>query len=309
MKSENPEKPTVVISACLNGFAYRYDGSSVHDTDVEEIKNKFNLIAVCPEVAIGLGIPRKTIRLQERNGQVEAVQRETELLVTDRLKNFARSFISSLAENNIDGFILKAKSPSCGVKSAKVFGGKTGDQILRKEDGIFAAAVRERFPYLPITDEGRLKNRELKWEFLQRVFLNFEFRQALNDIKSLIDFHSRAKYFFMSICQKDLRILGRILASHHKNRFQETAEAYTQTFKVIMSKPIRKSNLLNALNHMFGYAAQSLKPKEKNQFLSLLKKYREEQVDFITIIEMLRSYGLRFELNYLLQQYILNDPD
>lgn len=309
MKFEQPEKPAVVISACLNGFAYRYDGSSVHDQDVEEIKNKFNLITVCPEVAIGLGIPRKTIRLQEKNGRIEAIQRETELLVTDRLKNFARSFITGLDENEIDGFILKAKSPSCGVKSAKVFGGKTGDQILRKEDGIFAAAVREKFPHLPLTDEGRLKNRELKWEFMQRVFLHFEFRRALHDIRSLIDFHSRAKYLFMSICQKDLKILGSILASHQKNRFQETAEAYQQAFRVIMSKPIRKSNLINALNHMFGYAARSLKPKEKNQFLYLLKKYGEGQVDFVTIIELLRSYGLRFELDYLLQQYILMNLD
>lgn len=307
MAAEKSSKPRVVISACLNGFAYRFDGSSVHDQDVEEIKQRFDLISVCPEVAIGLGIPRKTIRLKEINRRVEVIQPETGLQLTDKLKSFSADFVSGLNENEIDGFILKAKSPSCGVKSAKVFGGKTGDQILRKEDGMFAAAVRERFPYLPLTDEGRLKNRELKWEFLTRVFLHFEFRQARTDLRSLINFHSRAKYLFMSICQKDLKTLGRILAAHQKSMANETIRNYQLAFQSLMTKPIRKSNLINALNHMFGYASRHLSSKEKSQFLSLLEKYRAGQVDLVTIIELLRSYGLRFELNYMLEQYLLTD--
>ncbi|HEK86005.1 MAG: YbgA family protein [Candidatus Saccharicenans sp.] len=296
-------KPRVVISACLNGLAYRYDGSTVSDKDVDEIKKKFNLINVCPEVGINLGIPRKTIRLVSTEGRLEAIQKDTGLNITQELVDFSENFLTQLSE--IDGFILKAKSPSCGVKSAKVFSGIEG-QILKKEDGLFAQTVRKIFPFLPLIDEGRLKNPELRWEFLSKTFLHFNFRKATKSISSLVEFHSRAKYMFMSLAQKDLRAMGKILAAHRRDNFPETAKKYQRAFQGILSRPIRKSNLINAFTHMFGYISPRISPEEKAHFLNLLEKYRAGDIDFVVIIELLRSYGLRFQLTYLLNQYLLN---
>lgn len=297
------EKPTVVISACLNGHFNRYNGGTVSDDNVNALKPRFELIAVCPEVEIGLGIPRKTVSLFKLGDRIEVIQRETGLNVTQKLIEYSERTINSLPE--VDGFILKAKSPSCGVKTAKVFGNRESTNILGKDDGIFPATVRRLRPHLPLIDEGRLNNRELRWEFLARVNLHFLFRQSSRDIKSLIDFHSRAKYLLMSICQKDLQTLGRILAAHRKGHSGETIENYRKVFYRILSRPIRKSNLLNALNHMFGYASPGLTPEERKHFLRLLEQHRSGQTDFVTIIEFLRAYGYRFNLSYLLDQYLL----
>ncbi|MDI6697660.1 MAG: DUF523 and DUF1722 domain-containing protein [Candidatus Saccharicenans sp.] len=297
------DKPTVVISACLNGYFNRYNGGTVSDDNVNALKPHFELITICPEVEIGLGIPRKTVSLFKLGDRMEVIQRETGLNVTRQLIEYSEKTINSLPE--VDGFILKAKSPSCGVKTAKVFGNREGTIILGKDDGIFPATVRKLRPHLPLIDEGRLNNRELRWEFLARVNLHFLFRQSSRDIKSLIDFHSRAKYLLMSICQKDLQTLGRILAAHRQGHAGETIENYRRVFHQILSRPIRKSNLLNALNHMFGYASPGLTPEERKHFLRLLELYRSGQTDFVTIIEFLRAYGYRFNLPYLLDQYLL----
>jgi len=207
----------VVISACLNGFAYRYDGGTVRNKETDALKSKFELITVCPEVSIGLGLPRKTIRLVRIKDKIEVIQNETGLNITQKLQDYSEAFLSEIED--IDGFILKAKSPSCGVKSAKVFGDVEGQNTLGKEDGLFTRAVKQKFAYLPIIDEGRLKNRELRWEFLTKVFLHFRFREARKKIGSLVEFPSRAKYLFMSISQKNLPALGEILAGHRKGHF------------------------------------------------------------------------------------------
>jgi uncharacterized protein YbbK (DUF523 family)/uncharacterized protein YbgA (DUF1722 family) len=299
----NMDKPTVVISACLNGFFNRYNGGTVSDDNVNALKPRFELINVCPEVDIGLGIPRKTVSLFKLGDRIEVIQRETGLNVTQKLIEYSEKTINSLPE--VDGFILKAKSPSCGVKSAKVFGNLEATNILGKDDGIFPATVRRLRPHLPLIDEGRLNNRELRWEFLVRAQLHFLFRKSAKDINSLLDFHSRAKYLFMSTSQKDLKMLGQILARHQRGDFNRTLTDYRQAFYQILTKPIRKSNLVNAINHMFGYVSQSLNPAERNHFLRLLDNYRQGKTDFVTLIELLRGYGYRFDLPYLLNQYLL----
>lgn len=300
-------KPRVVISACLNGFAYRYDGSTVRDKEAEALKPKFELITVCPEVSVGLGIPRKTIRLVRIKEKIEVIQNETGLNLTRKLQDFSDIFLSKLEE--IDGFILKAKSPSCGVKSAKVFGDVEGKIILGKEDGIFARTVKQKFPYLPIIDERRLKNPELRWEFLAKVFLHYRFRKARKEIGSLIEFHTRAKYLFMSISQMGLKTLGKILAGHKKGAFQQTVNQYQHDFQTILARPIRKSNLVNAFSHIFGYVSPRLGQKERNHFLKLLNEYQAKKIDFVIIIELLRSFSYRFNLPYLLNQYLLFPED
>ena len=301
------EKPGVVISACLNGFYNRYNGATVSDNEVNALKPLFNLVNVCPEVGIGLGVPRKTVRLVRIEDKLEVIQNETGLDVTRRLHDYSESFLSALEE--ADGFILKAKSPSCGVKSAKVFKDTEGKIILGKDDGIFVRAAREKFPHLPIIDEGRLKNRNLRWLFLTRVFLHFRFQQARRKAGSLIEFHARAKYLFMSISQKDLRSLGKILAGHKKGSFKDTANVYEQIFYSLLTKPVRTSNLINALTHMFGYVSKKLNQKERNHFLRLVDEYKSGKTDLVTIIELLRSYGYRFGLPYLLNQFLLEDKE
>ncbi len=293
-------KPTVVLSACLDGFAYRYNGATVNDELVNKLKSLFNLIHVCPEFEIGLGVPRKTIRLHKIGDDIRAIQDETGIDLTSQLEKFSDGFLSGLG--NVHGFILKAKSPSCGVGSAKVY---LKNNIYGKTYGIFARYVSENLPYVPLIDEGRLRNRELMWGFLVKVFTLFRFENAKSNINGLIDFHSRHKYIFMSISQKHLKELGKIIAEHKPNKFDEIVKKYEITFKDLMRHGFRKTNLANSIIHIFGHISENLSKMERAYFLKLVDKYRGGKLDFVNLLEIVKVYAMRFEDKYLLDQYLL----
>ena len=293
-------KPTLVISACLDGFAYRYNGFSVNDEIVNKIKSLFNLVHVCPEVGIGLGVPRKTIKLQKVKDDIRAIQDETGMDLTDELEKFAKNFLNNLGE--VHGFILKAKSPSCGVGSAKVYhrGNPYG-----KSYGIFAGVVKEYLPFVPMIDEGRLRNRQMMWEFLTKVFMFYRFTNSRSSIKNLIEFHTKHKYLIMSLSQKHLKTLGSIIASHNRGNFEDVVARYEEVFKDLMTKSFRKSNIVNVLIHIFGHFSENLSKREKAHFLKMVEKYREDKFELVGLIEVLRGYALRFEDEYILGQYFL----
>lgn len=293
-------KPTIVISACLNGFAYRYNGSTVNDEIVNKLKSLFNLIHVCPEFEIGLGVPRKTIKLHKIGDEIRAIQDETGTDLTSKLEIFSVNFLKNLGD--VHGFILKAKSPSCGVGSAKTY---VKGNVYGKTYGVFARVVKENLPYVPLIDEGKLRNKELMWEFLTKVFMLFRFEKAKTDINSLIEFHSRHKYLFMSISQRHLKNLGRIIAEHKTGNFDLIIKKYEETFKDMMKQSFRKTNFVNSIIHIFGHISENLSRSEKSHFLKMVDKFREAKIELTTIIEMLRVYGMRFENEYLLRQYFL----
>ncbi|MFN3134991.1 MAG: YbgA family protein [Candidatus Kryptonium sp.] len=293
-------KPTVVLSACLDGFAYRYNGATVNDEIVNKLKLLFNLIHVCPEFEIGLGVPRKTIRLHKIGDDIRAIQDETEVDLTFQLEEFAHRFLEKL--DSVHGFILKAKSPSCGVGSAKIY--KEGN-LYGKTYGIFARYVKESLPHIPLIDEGRLRNKELMWEFLVKVFTLFRFESATSDINKLIDFHSRHKYLFMSISQKHLKELGRIIAEHKPGKFDKVIKKYEMTFKDLMRHSFKRTNLVNSIIHIFGHISEDLTRKERLYFLNLVDKFKAGKVELVNLIEVLRVYAMRFENDYLLNQYFL----
>ncbi|MFN3550451.1 MAG: DUF523 and DUF1722 domain-containing protein [Endomicrobiia bacterium] len=241
-------KPTILISACLNGLKYRYNGTSVNDEIVNKIKPLFNLINVCPEVEIGLGIPRKPIRLHKENQEIKVIQEDTNLDVTSKLKDFSYQTIKKY-EDKIYGIILKSKSPSCGILNAKFF---VDGKVYGRTYGLFAKILKETLPYLPMIDEDRLKNKDLFFEFLTKVFLFYRFDYAKSNIKNLIDFHTKYKYIFMSISQKHLKILGYLIAKYKKENFVKIQKEYEDNLKELLKLSFRKNNLINTLTHMFG---------------------------------------------------------
>ncbi len=292
------EKPKVLISACLNGLSYRYNGTEANDELVNKIKPLFELVNVCPEVGIGLPIPRKPIRLHFENNRFRVIQEESNLDLTKKLEDFSQNFLKNLKD--ICGCILKAKSPSCGIANAKFY---KDNKIAGRTYGIFARTIKENLPYLPIIDEGRLRNKELFWEFLVKTFLLFRFYNSKSDIKNLIEFHSKYKYILMGLSQKYLKLLGQILAKHTPKNFKETLNNYEYYLKEILKQSFRRPNLANALTHIFGHISKYLSKKEKENFLKIIEKYRKLKIDFPTATEMLKIYVLRFEDSYLQSQY------
>lgn len=296
-------KPTILISACLNGLEYRYNGTSVNDELVNKIKSLFNLINICPEVSIGLGIPRKPIRLTKENQKIKVIQEETNLDVTKKLEEFSYETIEKY-KDKICGVILKAKSPSCGIANAKFY---VSGKVYGRTYGIFARVLKENSPYLPMIDERKLRNKDLLWEFLTKVFMLHRFQKAKQNINKLLDFHTKYKYLFMSISQKHLKILGQILTKYKKQNFKEIFNIYEETLKEMLKLSFKKSNLLNTLTHIFAHISKNISKQEKTNFLKMIDKYKHSKIYFISIVEILRIYILRFNDEYLLNQHFF-DP-
>jgi len=161
-------KPVVIISKCL-GFAHcRYNGQIIPDEFVEKLKPYVEFRPVCPEVEIGLGVPRDPIRVILTDEKFRLIQPATGADVTGKMVDFAESFLNSADE--IDGFILKSRSPSCGLKDVKIYTGLMDDNFVSKGSGFFARAVLDKFPNLAIEDEDRLKNYTIRKHFLTTLF-------------------------------------------------------------------------------------------------------------------------------------------
>ncbi len=300
-------KPVICVSACLNGENVRYNGQTISDDFVRLLLKFCRPFNVCPEVSIGLGVPRDRILVYYDTNQFRLFQPTTKKDVTHLMQQFATSFLTNVYD--IDGFILKAKSPSCGVSGTKIYRDSMGSVFHSKGKGLFAAEVFNRFGYLPIEDEGRLRDEDIREHFLIRIFTFAHFREMIASkpaIQDLLQFHQEHKYILMTYNQRKLSQLGRILANYKKGAFETTLNDYkTLLYTAFSKKPSQKQHI-NTLLHISGYFSDNLNTNEKKHFLHLIDQYRENKIRRTVIIELLRNWALRFNDTYLLSQKYLN---
>lgn len=298
---ENKCKPEVVVSRCL-GFSHcRYDGQTIPDKFVEKLKDYVVFKTVCPEVEIGLGVPRPAVRLISEDGQILLFQSATGKEFTREMNEYSSNLIKSLGV--IDGFILKGRSPSCGIKDVKVYIGKEKPVGSAKGVGIFAAHILQEYTAAAIEEEGRLTNFRIREHFLTKLFTMFRFRQV-NSMKELVKFHSDNKYLIMAYSQKGLKNLGSVTANHSKKTFNEVKQEYEFHLALTFEKIPRYTGYINSLMHIFGYFSENLSSKEKDFVLSSLERYREEKLPLSVPVNIMRSYAIKYEKEYLLDQWI-----
>lgn len=156
------------VSSCLLGQRVRYDGGHKHDRHLTGILGRiFTLVPVCPEVGCGLPVPREAMRLEGDPAEPRLITIESRLDLTGRMRDYCRRTMVGLEREELSGFIFKSRSPSCGLFGVAVY---QGDQPAGTGRGLFAAAVTAHFPLLPVGEEGCLATRELRDEFVERVF-------------------------------------------------------------------------------------------------------------------------------------------
>lgn len=296
-------KPVVVVSKCLGFEACRWNGEIVRDDFVELLASFVQFIPVCPEVEIGLGVPRDPIHIEAGKEGRRLVQPATGRDVTESMLSFSRSFLDSLTE--VDGFLLKARSPSCGIGDVKVFpygGGDSG--AVDKGPGFFGEEVQRRFPLLPAESEGRLRNFRLREHFLVRIFTSARFRAAaaVGTAGALVDFHSRHKFLLMSYNQAELKALGKLVANPERRRPDELFRLYGERLRKALARPPRYVSNINVLMHSLGYFSDRLTPQEKAHFLDALRRYREKRIPLSAPVEIVNSWINRFGEKYLAEQ-------
>ena len=295
-------RPVIVFSQCLGFDACRYNGQAVVDKVVELVKPYVEPITVCPEMAIGLGVPRHPIRLVESKDDVRLFQPETGLDCTDAMQTFTSSFLDSLPQ--IDAFILKYRSPSCGPNQVKVYNSTNPQAGHRKGAGMFGGAVVDRYPSLPVEDEGRLSNFDIRHHFLTAAFTHARFRRArqVGTVHELVEFHAGHKLLLMAYHQEEMRALGRIVAGAKSLGIASAYDAYEQGLLRALRRAPRRTSAINVLQHGLGYVSEELAPKERAFFLEVLEQYRNQQVPLSVPASVLRSWILRFDVDYLADQ-------
>ncbi|MCT4595126.1 MAG: DUF523 and DUF1722 domain-containing protein [Anaeromicrobium sp.] len=303
------EKPTIILSKCINEEPCRYDGTKISNSFVKILSSYVNFIKVCPEVGIGLPIPRDTLRLVLKDEVERLVFSKSGEDMTDVMEEFTNSFMGELGTKKIHGAILKSRSPSCGMNDVKLYNdyGK-GRTIGNKSSGLFAKGIFGSFPYIPIENEGRLTNYNIREEFLTRIFTKASFDNIKNkkSMKELVRFHSENKYLLMCHSQRNLKELGQITANHEKLQIDEVLVKYEYSLEKalsISSKPMRNVNMLL---HLFGYFSKYITKDEKVFFLDTLESYSDKRVPFSVPLALIYSWVMRFENKYLLNQTIFN---
>lgn len=300
-------RPKLVVSACLNQKPVRYNGQEVKDEFVLKLLPYCQIVEVCPEVSIGLGVPRDKVIVYRRDHSLGLSQPSTGLELTQKMEKFTQEFLDSLEE--VDGFLLKSKSPSCGVSNTKVYADPEGKEFYGKGKGLFALRVLERYEDLPVEDEGRLRNPELRDHFLTRLFALADLRESfsnLEEVSQLMNFHQRYKYMLMAHSQTKLKAMGRLVASANKNNLREVLEEYKKLFKEALRRRPTVGQHVNTITHIFGHLSSRLKPSERAHFLKLVEDYKKGRTERKLLVEFLRSYAYRFESDYLITQTYLN---
>lgn len=302
---KNIPKPVVVVSKCLGFDSCRYNGDIIDAPFVDKLKPWVTYRPVCPEVEIGLGVPRKPIRIVSEKGAATLYQPATGKDLTGTMQSFVDVFLDSLTE--VDGFLLKTRSPSCGVGDVKIHAGFEEGARTFRGSGFLGGAVLEKFQGLAVEDEGRIRNFTIREHFLTRIFVFARFREVKKSgsMRSLVDFHSLQKLLLMGYNQSQMRLLGKIVANHEKADWETVTNRYEEHLKRALANPPRFTAMINVLLHAFGGFSEVLTKEEKAFFLELIEEYRDERIPLSALLQVLRAWSIRYRNDYLLGQTFL----
>ena len=292
-------QPRVVVSKCLGFAACRFNGQTISDGFVDKLGQWVEYLPVCPEMEIGLGVPREPVRLVEKGGRLALLQPGTGRDATGPMRDFCARYLGSLGE--VDGFLLKSRSPSCGPVDVKIYSSPAKGASSRRGAGMFGGAVAEHHPQAAVEHEGRVKNFQIREHFLTKLFTLARFRQARGrgGMADLTDFHARHKLLFMAYNQTAMRELGRTAANQGRLASGEVFARYAQGLGRVLAQGPRRPANINALMHGAGYFKKQLGRGEKALFEEMLERYRAGKLPLSALQALMRSYIVRFNEEYL----------
>ena len=296
------------ISACLLGQKVRYDGGHKRDAFLVEVFGRHvEWVPVCPEVEMGLGVPRDTLRLELQGDDIRLIMPKTGADYTEPMRAFAAQRLAALARERLCGYILKKDSPSCGMERVRLY---PDNGMPRKSgQGLFAAALMQCFPHLPVEEEGRLNDPRLRENFVTRVFAYQRWRQMTEQTitrAALLRFHAQHKFVLVAHSQVGTQRLGRLLA--HPEQFaddQTLAAAYLDGFTEVMRRTPTCRSHTNVLQHLAGYVSDHLDSDERGELTEMIDQYRRGLLPLIVPVTLLRHYVRKFQVPYLLDQVYL----
>lgn len=296
------------ISSCLLGENVRWNGGHKQDRFLIETLGRFvTYVPVCPEVETGLGVPRETLRLVGDPDNPRLVTTKTRIDHTDRMKKWAQSRLEKLEQEDLCGFIFKSDSPSCGMIRVKLYNEKGGSQ--KNGIGIFARLFMDRFPRVPVEEDGRLNDPKIRETFIETIFVLKKWRESIARQRSfgaLVDFHTRQKLLILSHSPNHAQQMGKLVASAKQMPVKELYDQYERMLLDALKLKTTVKKQTNVLHHVMGYFKKQLSADEKAELMEIIDRYHDEDVPLIVPITLLNHYVRKYDQPYLKQQAYLN---
>jgi len=298
----------VGVSSCLLGQKVRYDGGHKrHDFVADTLGARVVFVPVCPEVEMGLGTPRQTLRLIRKEDDVRLIMANGHDYTT-AMRAFAKKRVEQLKDEDLSGYVLKKDSPSCGLTRVKVYE-ETG--IPSKTGrGVYADALLARWPHLPVEEEGRLQDEALRENFLERLSAYHRLQtlfQGRWTIGQLVAFHTAHKLAVLAHTTDGYRRLGRLVADAKGMDRADLREAYTSELMRSMTLLATPKKHANVLMHMLGYFRGQIDAGDREELLNAINEYRVGRMSRLVSLTLIRHHVRRGQVAYLAGQTYLNE--
>lgn len=302
------ERLKLGISSCLLGEKVRWNAGHKLDQYLTYTLGQFvDFVPVCPEVEAGFGVPRESLRLVGDPEAPRLVTFKTKEDRTEPMLQWARKRVKELEKDDLCGFIFKSDSPSSGMVRVKVYSEKGMPQ--KKGVGMFAREFMNHFPLIPVEDDGRLHNPEIRENFIERIFTLRRWRQALAkkaNVGGLVEFHTSNKLFILAHSPKHAGLMGKLVAA---GKSLPIKDLFSQYEKILMEALALKTTVkknMNVLQHMMGYFKNQLTADEKQELMQVFDQYYRGLVPLVVPITLMNHYVRKYDQPYLKQQTYLN---
>ncbi len=290
----SPGPVRVLISSCLLGEKVRYDGGHKRDPFLAETLRRFvGYVPICPEVECGLPVPREAMRLAGDPAAPRLVTVGTGVDHTERMARFAAARLRDLAPHDLCGYVCKRGSPSCGMKA-----------------GLFTKAFVERFPFVPVEEEGRLQAPAMREMFVEKVFTLKRFRDAVGLGRSrgaLVAFHTDHKLLILSHGRTVYAEMGRLVARAKELSAGTLIARYRELLMKALALRATPAKRSDVLIHMMGHFKRDLSAAGKRELLELIARYRLGREPLVAPMTLIRRYVRQYDVSYLARQAVL-DP-
>ncbi|GIW40770.1 MAG: hypothetical protein KatS3mg076_1347 [Candidatus Binatia bacterium] len=304
------EPVRVGVSLCLLGERVRHDGGHKHERFLTDVLGRYvEWVPVCPEVELGMGVPREPVHLVEEGGEIRLLGVRSRKDHTRAMREFARRRVRELGRVGIAGFVLKSKSPSCGLVGVPVE--HAGGRSRRDGRGFFARALLERFPNLPVAEEGDLYDAEVRENWVERVFAYHRLQSLWRKpwrAADLVEFHRVHKLVLLAHSPEAYRHLGRLVARARELPRAELRARYEEGFMAALARHATRGRHANALEHAMGYFREKLDPAARAELRESIEKYRKGLLPLAVPLTLVAHYARVLDVAYLRDQLYL-DPD
>jgi uncharacterized protein YbgA (DUF1722 family)/uncharacterized protein YbbK (DUF523 family) len=304
----SPDLPIRVgISSCLLGEEVRYDGGHQKDAYITGVLARyFTWVPVCPELEVGMGVPREPIRLVGDAAAPRLMGVTSGTDHTERMREFAARRVDELRRRELSGYILKRASPSCGLERVKVHAGD--GPPARTGTGLFARALTDALPLLPVEEEGRLNDAHLRDNFITRVFAYRRLaalRESAPRPAAVVEFHTAHKYLLLAHNPAAYARLGRLVAEIARPPRAGRLDEYGERFMRALETRATIAKHVNVLQHIMGFFKKQLSAAEKRELAGVIGDYAAGLVPLVVPVTLINHYVARFDVAYVRDQIYL----